>query len=127
MSSPAVTRFESFVISLAQTVSWVLALALTTLTITFSAYQIKSLYGPYVVAKLTSDTSYRFPEYMYRVYGDELESLALEHWGYLGSALGVSALSIWLVLPDTPWKKIFDFVNRLPPAEEIVGDKKKDD
>ncbi|KAF4664729.1 hypothetical protein FOZ61_000568 [Perkinsus olseni] len=129
LNMPTIPRFESCIIALAQTISWLLALLLTLATVAFSTYQIKALYGPYVMARLTGDSTYRFPEYMYRVYGDDIDGLALEHWGYLASAITVSVFSVCVLLvPYHPWRKIVDFVDGLPPAEaqDASANKKND-
>jgi hypothetical protein len=87
-----------------QVISWLLSLALTIATVGFILYQLKALYVPFWLSKI-SGTSFRFPEYFYRVYGDEVNNLGSEQYGYLFSACLASLMSCLFVLPEHPFKK----------------------
>ncbi len=88
-------------------IAYVLSVGLASLTTAFAAYQILTLYMPYVLTRL-SGNSFKFPEYFYRVYGDDVADLGIEHWGYLVSALAVSLATFKFVLPDSPFKAADD-------------------
>ena len=87
----------------AQLIAWILSFALTLITLGFVFYQLFALYIPYFHSKIIR-SPHRFPEYFYRVYGDDATDLSNEHYGYLLSAILVSVLAIKLVLPEHPFK-----------------------
>lgn len=86
-----------------QAIAYILSVSLACITALFASYQILTLYLPYILAKV-SGNPFKFPEYFYRVYGDEVSDLQLEHWGYLISAVAVTAATFKFVLPDSPFK-----------------------
>merc|ERR1719152_1048286 len=65
------------------TLTWLLVLALTIVSIFFVIFQLVVLYLPYGFAKLRKDESYKFPDYVYRVWGQDTTDLDAEHYGYL--------------------------------------------
>ena len=97
-----------------QVIAWLLSFALTLITLGFVLYQLFALYIPYLHSKIMR-SPHRFPEYFYRVYGDDVTDLCNEHYGYLISAILVSVLSVKLVLPDHPFKaqQRSDFTNSI--------------
>mmetsp|Transcript_19458 Transcript_19458/g.35274 ORF Transcript_19458/g.35274 Transcript_19458/m.35274 type:complete len:129 (-) Transcript_19458:95-481(-) len=86
-------------------VAWLLTVLLALASFFFMCYQIYALYGPYCLAKLQGDASYRFPEYFYRVWGDDATDLTSEHWGYLGACALVTFISVMYVVPQHPFTK----------------------
>merc|ERR1719272_2259245 len=84
-------------------VAWLLTVALSLVSVGFIGYQLYALYVPYVLAKLTGNTAYRFPEYFYRVWGNDAKDLTSEHWGYLGACAVVTYLSVRHVVPQHPF------------------------
>mmetsp|Transcript_36038 Transcript_36038/g.82771 ORF Transcript_36038/g.82771 Transcript_36038/m.82771 type:complete len:128 (+) Transcript_36038:119-502(+) len=86
-------------------VAWLLTVLLALASFIFMCYQISALYGPYCLAKLRGDASYRFPEYFYRVWGDDATDLTSEHWGYLGACALVTFISVMYVVPQHPFSK----------------------
>mmetsp|Transcript_50767 Transcript_50767/g.147871 ORF Transcript_50767/g.147871 Transcript_50767/m.147871 type:complete len:134 (-) Transcript_50767:131-532(-) len=94
---------DSRFIRLVHAIAWLLTVVFSILSIAFIGYQLYALYVPYVKAKLVGDTSYRFPEYFYRVYGNDIVDLTSEHWGYLGACAAISFISIRYVVPKHPF------------------------
>merc|ERR1711874_198598 len=94
---------DSWFIRLVHCVAWVLTLLLSILSVLFICYQLWALYVPYIVAKLTGNTAYRFPEYFYRVWGNDATDLTSEHWGYLGACAAVTFVSFRFVVPQHPF------------------------
>ena len=86
-----------------QALAYVLSVTLATITGIFAGYQILTLYLPYMLARLGGN-SFKFPDYFYRVYGEEATELQLEHWGYLLSAVTVTLATFKFVAPDCPFK-----------------------
>lgn len=96
-------------------ISWILTTILTLVTVGFTIYQLSVLYVPYW-AHLLNDapgTQFEFPEYFYRVYGDNVSSLNYEHYGYLLAAAGMSVVTSICVIPHHPFK------NSLPLHKKI--------
>merc|ERR1719335_106423 len=91
---------------LVTTLTWLLVLALTIVSVLFILYQVAVLFLPYALAKLRNDSSYRFPEYVYRVWGQDTTDLNAEHYGYLGALVVVVGLSCAYVLPQHPFTKV---------------------
>merc|ERR1712039_667651 len=85
-------------------VAWLLTAVLSVVSLGFICYQLWALYVPYSIAKLTGDDTYRFPEYFYRVWGDDAKDLTSEHWGYLGACAAVTCLSARYVVPYHPFE-----------------------
>mmetsp|Transcript_6509 Transcript_6509/g.11143 ORF Transcript_6509/g.11143 Transcript_6509/m.11143 type:complete len:122 (-) Transcript_6509:41-406(-) len=90
-------------IRLVHIIAWLLTVILSVLSCVFIGYQLYVLYIPYSRAKIMGDASYRFPEYFYRVWGNDATDLTSEHWGYLGACAGVTFLSIRYVIPAHPF------------------------
>lgn len=63
------------------------------------AYQLSVLYVPY----WWSSSHFRFPEYFYRVYGEGVETLQFEHYGYLLAALVVGGIGTRHLYANHPW------------------------
>jgi hypothetical protein len=101
-----------------QAIAYILSITLASITSLFASYQFLTLYLPYLVAKL-SGNSFKFPEYFYRVYGDDVTDLQLEHWGYLISAVAVTVATFKFVLPDSPFKSS-DSANLFSGAKATV-------
>uniref|UniRef100_A0A7S2LNQ6 Uncharacterized protein n=1 Tax=Zooxanthella nutricula TaxID=1333877 RepID=A0A7S2LNQ6_9DINO len=95
---------DNWFIRLVHGVAWLLTVALSVLSVCFICYQLYALYGPYCKAKLLGDKTYRFPEYFYKVYGNDIADLTSEHWGYLGACAAVSFVSIRFVVPRHPFE-----------------------
>eukprot|EP00392_Amoebophrya_sp_AT5.2_P005120 g5129.t1 len=95
---------DGIFVRLLQVVSWVLVVLFSIPAASLAAYQIMTLYMPYSLARLSGSTDYRFPEYMYTVWGDDLTDLTIEHWGYLACCVGVTAFAALYVIPETPWR-----------------------
>eukprot|EP00434_Breviolum_minutum_P039839 symbB.v1.2.035382.t1/scaffold4750.1/size35442/2 len=74
---------DNWFIRLVHIIAWLLTVILSVLSCFFIGYQLYVLYIPYCRAKIMSDASYRFPEYFYRVWGNDAKDLTSEHWGYL--------------------------------------------
>eukprot|EP00435_Cladocopium_sp_Y103_P048380 s854_g14.t1 len=85
---------DNWFIRLVHIIAWLLTVILSVLSCFFIGYQLYVLYIPYSRAKMMGDASYRFPEYFYRVWGNDATDLTSEHWGYLGACAGVTFLSI---------------------------------
>jgi hypothetical protein len=83
-------------------ISYGISVLLTLLTSVCIVYQLYALYGPYWFSKISSKQDYRFPEYFYRVYGDEQKDLESEHYGYLFAAVVAVALNLKLVVFNVP-------------------------
>jgi hypothetical protein len=47
--------------------------------------------------------NYSFPPYFYRVYGEKIDSLNYEHYGYLVSAVVVTYFVAFKILKNHPW------------------------
>jgi len=94
---------DNWLIRLMHGIAWLLTVALSALSIAFICYQLWALYVPYCRAKLAGDKTYRFPEYFYRVWGNDAEDLTSEHWGYLGACALVTFISIRYVIPAHPF------------------------
>eukprot|EP00440_Ansanella_granifera_P038644 gb/GFBE01041930.1/.p1 GENE.gb/GFBE01041930.1/~~gb/GFBE01041930.1/.p1 ORF type:complete len:130 (+),score=23.48 gb/GFBE01041930.1/:1-390(+) len=94
---------DNWFIRLVHCIAWLLTVALSVLSIAFIGYQLYALYVPYCVAKLLGDKTYRFPEYFYRVWGNDATDLTSEHWGYLGACAAVTFLSVRYVVPQHPF------------------------
>eukprot|EP00933_Yihiella_yeosuensis_P025997 TRINITY_DN20181_c0_g1_i1.p1 TRINITY_DN20181_c0_g1~~TRINITY_DN20181_c0_g1_i1.p1 ORF type:complete len:123 (+),score=16.75 TRINITY_DN20181_c0_g1_i1:100-468(+) len=94
---------DNWFIRLVHCIAWLLTVVLSVLSIGFIVYQLQALYVPYTLAKLTGDTSYRFPEYFYRVWGKDATDLTSEHWGYLGACSAVTFISLRFVVPYHPF------------------------
>mmetsp|Transcript_73096 Transcript_73096/g.152602 ORF Transcript_73096/g.152602 Transcript_73096/m.152602 type:complete len:126 (-) Transcript_73096:60-437(-) len=86
-------------------IAWLLTVLLTAVSFGFICYQLYALYIPYSKAKLLGDTEYRFPEYFYRVWGNDAVDLTSEHWGYLGACTLVTFLSVKYVVPYHPFER----------------------
>ncbi|CAD7944542.1 unnamed protein product [Amoebophrya sp. A25] len=95
---------EGIFVRLLQVVSWFLVVLFSIPAACLATYQIITLYLPYSLARITGTTSYRFPAYMYTVWGDDLTDLTIEHWGYLACCVGVTIFSAVYIIPETPWK-----------------------
>eukprot|EP00913_Durusdinium_trenchii_P018520 g17402.t1 len=85
---------DNWFIRLVHVIAWLLTVILSVLSCFFIGYQLYVLYIPYCHAKITGNTAYRFPEYFYRVWGNDAKDLTSEHWGYLGACAAVTFLSI---------------------------------
>eukprot|EP00929_Paragymnodinium_shiwhaense_P001147 TRINITY_DN101374_c0_g1_i1.p1 TRINITY_DN101374_c0_g1~~TRINITY_DN101374_c0_g1_i1.p1 ORF type:complete len:145 (+),score=25.80 TRINITY_DN101374_c0_g1_i1:88-522(+) len=96
---------DNWFIRLVHGIAWLLTLVLSILSICFMGYQLQALYVPYLLAKLNGDASYRFPEYFYRVWGNDIQDLTSEHWGYLGACAFVTFISVRYVLPRHPLER----------------------
>mmetsp|Transcript_119585 Transcript_119585/g.284015 ORF Transcript_119585/g.284015 Transcript_119585/m.284015 type:complete len:125 (+) Transcript_119585:39-413(+) len=94
---------DNWFIWLVHCIAWLLTLVLSAVSIMFIGYQLYALYLPYCRAKLLGDSSYRFPEYFYRVWGNDATDLTSEHWGYLGACATVTFLSVRYVVPFHPF------------------------
>jgi hypothetical protein len=46
------------------------------------------------LAKFSGNPNYRFPDYMYRVWGNDFTDLSVEHWGYLAVCVTVIAFTL---------------------------------
>ncbi len=90
---------------LLEAVSWLISFFLLTVTVLFIAYQLAALFVPYWYASVTGDSTYKFPEYFYRVYGDDARHLNTEHYGYLFSANLIAYLAATFVVPDHPFNQ----------------------
>ena len=90
-----------------QVVAYVLSVTLAFVTACFAAYQSLTLYLPYVLTRLGGNT-FKFPDYFYRVYGDDVTELGMEQWGYLISAVLVSSATFKYVAFDCPFKSTDD-------------------
>ena len=88
------------IIFFAEVISWLLTVALSSLLVLFIIYQLSVLYVPYWFGNSTS-----FPDYFYRVYGDDIETLNYEHFGYLATAITVCSITLKYVVPEHPWSK----------------------
>lgn len=109
---------DGFFVRLLQVVSWFLVVLFSIPAVLLSAYQIATLFLPYSFARVTGNSGYRFPDYVYTVWGEDLTELAFEHWAYLSCCIGVvSFAGVWII-PNTPWSAA-----RL----ETVSATKKDD
>uniref|UniRef100_A0A7S4UNE0 Uncharacterized protein n=1 Tax=Alexandrium monilatum TaxID=311494 RepID=A0A7S4UNE0_9DINO len=95
---------DNWFIRLVHFVAWILTVALSALSVAFIGYQLWALYVPYCKAKLTGDTSYRFPDYFYRVWGNDAVDLTTEHWGYLGACSMATLVSVRYVIPQHPFQ-----------------------
>mmetsp|Transcript_52216 Transcript_52216/g.137888 ORF Transcript_52216/g.137888 Transcript_52216/m.137888 type:complete len:129 (-) Transcript_52216:149-535(-) len=93
---------DNWFIRLVHGVAWLLTVAFSALSVAFICYQLWDLYLPYCKAKLTGDAAYRFPEYFYRVWGNDATELTSEHWGYLVACAGVTWVSVRYVVPRHP-------------------------
>jgi hypothetical protein len=69
-----------------------------------------------------SGNSFKFPEYFYRVYGDDVTDLSLEHYGYLVSAVGVTLATFKFVAPDCPFKSTDDSAKFLGGFKSFCSD-----
>ena len=78
---------------------------ISSITAVFIVYQLTALFLPYLSSKITG-SSYRFPDYFYRVYGDDVTDLQSEHYGYLISAALMCFFSFRFVAPSHPFSKI---------------------
>ncbi|CAD7972672.1 unnamed protein product [Amoebophrya sp. A120] len=94
---------DGFFVRLLQVVSWFLVVLFSVPAACLAVYQVLTLYLPYTLARITGNADYRFPDYMYTVWGDDLTDLTIEHWGYLACCVGVTLFSAVYVIPDTPW------------------------
>mmetsp|Transcript_76245 Transcript_76245/g.168385 ORF Transcript_76245/g.168385 Transcript_76245/m.168385 type:complete len:121 (-) Transcript_76245:34-396(-) len=94
---------DNWFIRLVHIIAWLLTVVLSVLSCVFIGYQLYVLYIPYSRAKMMGDASYRFPEYFYRVWGNDATDLTSEHWGYLSACAGVTFLSIRYVIPAHPF------------------------
>ncbi len=71
-----------------------LSLILYGITCVVIVYQLAVLYVPYWIWRMCGDDKpFTFPDYYYQVYGDNVQSLEFEHYGYLIGAIGVCGLS----------------------------------
>eukprot|EP00420_Gonyaulax_spinifera_P023059 CAMPEP_0197892928 /NCGR_PEP_ID=MMETSP1439-20131203/32086_1 /TAXON_ID=66791 /ORGANISM="Gonyaulax spinifera, Strain CCMP409" /LENGTH=172 /DNA_ID=CAMNT_0043513149 /DNA_START=48 /DNA_END=564 /DNA_ORIENTATION=+ len=100
---------DNWFIRLVHCVAWLLTLALSILSTCFIVYQLYALYVPYCRAKLTGDATYRFPDYFYRVWGNDATDLTSEHWGYLGACAAVTLISAVYVVPCHPFESKASF------------------
>eukprot|EP00747_Dinoflagellata_sp_TGD_P166431 gnl/TRDRNA2_/TRDRNA2_189209_c0_seq1.p1 gnl/TRDRNA2_/TRDRNA2_189209_c0~~gnl/TRDRNA2_/TRDRNA2_189209_c0_seq1.p1 ORF type:complete len:147 (+),score=11.67 gnl/TRDRNA2_/TRDRNA2_189209_c0_seq1:67-441(+) len=96
---------DNLFIKFVHCVAWLLTLLLSIVSVAFMMYQLFALYLPYCFAKITGNTAYRFPEYFYKVWGDDATDLTSEHWGYLGACAVVTYLSLCHVVPYHPFSK----------------------
>ena len=100
-------------------VFYLLSAALTAASLVMIAYQLGVLFVPYWMHCLAGRTTeYQFPQYFYRVYGDDVGSLTYEHYGYLISAVVVTALVSKNVLPNHPW--VVGAVGTEPQARQKI-------
>lgn len=90
-------------VRLLQVVSWGLVVIFTIPAVMLTVYQLFALYIPYTVAKITGNTEYKFPAYVYRVWDEEMTDLTMEHWGYLICCILVTSFSASWIIPYTPW------------------------
>ena len=84
-------------------VFWFISSVICTLLWTDIFYQLAVLYIPYFLS-----SKFEFPAYFYRVYGDDVRSLQLEHYGYLMAALLIGVVGtpkLWL---HHPWRSAGD-------------------
>ena len=79
---------------------WIISVILVGLTVGAISYQLVTLFVPYWFSR----GPFTFPHYFYRVYGDKVSELCSEHYGYLISAILVSAGSGYQLLTRHPWK-----------------------
>jgi hypothetical protein len=85
---------------------WVIASATCFLTCMHLVYQLANLYLPYWWFALTAEEGqYEFPKYFYRVYGDNVQTLQFEHYGYLLSALVVTGITAPHLVKNYPFTK----------------------
>merc|ERR1719284_2301771 len=58
-------------------IAYLLTVVLSFTAAAFICYQLSALYVPYCKAKITGDKEYRFPEYFYKVWGDDATDLTI--------------------------------------------------
>lgn len=85
-------------------ISYILVAILTALSAVFIGYQVLTLFAPYLFSKIFG-LQHQFPEYFYRVWGDDQKDLTSEHWGYLAACTMTSVLAAVHVLPHNPFVK----------------------
>merc|ERR1712216_884307 len=76
---------DHLLIRIVHAIAWLITVVLSLLSLGFTCYQVSALYLPYIIAKATGNTAYRFPDYFYKVWGDDAKELTSEHWGYLAA------------------------------------------
>ena len=94
---------------LLEVITWLVTTLLTIVSLAFIVYQLTVLFVPYWRHRFSqsADDRFPFPEYFYRVYGDDVAHLNYEHYGYLVSACIVSAITSTYVVPNHPLKNRF--------------------
>lgn len=102
--SIAETLENSLLLRLLHILCWFASFILTVLALIAIIYQLYALYIPYSISMIRGDEAYRFPDYFYRVWGDEIKHLTYEHWGYLFASTAAVSFSSLVVLPDTPFQ-----------------------
>lgn len=113
-------------------ICWSASCALTVACCFAIAYQLYALYIPYLVSRITQDEAYRFPEYFYRVWGDEIKYLNYEHWGYLLCSSATASFSVIKFIPEHPfsesslWLKHLNVPPRGTPGEAGKVEEKKE-
>lgn len=74
---------DGIFVRLLQWISWILVVTFSIPAALLIVYQLLALYIPYALARITGNDSYRFPDYFYKVWGEDMTDLTLEHWGYV--------------------------------------------
>ena len=82
---------DGIFVRLLQWISWILVVVFSIPAAMCIVYQLLALYIPYSLARITGNENYRFPDYFYKVWGDDMTDLTMEHWGY-GLFLSISYL-----------------------------------
>mmetsp|Transcript_20965 Transcript_20965/g.41864 ORF Transcript_20965/g.41864 Transcript_20965/m.41864 type:complete len:138 (+) Transcript_20965:209-622(+) len=79
-------------------VSYVLTALLACLTLGFIVFQIYDLFGPFVLSKISNRRGpFRFPPYVYEVWGEGIDSLRAEHWGLLAVSVAFLSVACWVL------------------------------
>ena len=84
---------------------WILSTVLAVTACVFIVYQLVVLFVPFWIFAVTKkpEARFPFPDYFYRVYGDDVETLTYEHYGYLLSAIVVTTAASYHLIPNHPW------------------------
>lgn len=87
-------------------VFWILSCLLALTSVGLVVYQVSVLFVPFWLhILLRRDSAFSFPSYFYRVYGDDVDMLTYEHYGYLLSAVVVTGVVGYNITISHPWKE----------------------
>jgi len=85
-----------------EVILWLSVVLLTSCTVAVIVYQVWALFLPYLISRGGGE----FPHYFYRIYGENIQALLPEHYGYFGIAVGMVIVSAKYVVPNHPFQQV---------------------